>query len=37
MTRLMAVLLGLLFAAAAVADAGARVVTAKGKFADVLK
>ena len=35
MTRLIVVLMGLLFALSAVADDGARVVMAKGKFADV--
>jgi hypothetical protein len=34
-TRLIAVLLGLLFALSAAADDGASVVAAKGKFADV--
>ncbi len=35
MTRLLAVLLGLLFALSAAADGGTSVVSAKGKFADV--
>lgn len=35
MTRLLTVLLGLLFALSAAADDGARVVAAKGNFADV--
>ncbi len=35
MTRMLVVLLGLLFALSAAADDGARVVTVKGKFADV--
>jgi uncharacterized protein (DUF302 family) len=35
MTRLLSVLLGLLFALSAAADDGASVVAAKGKFADV--
>lgn len=35
MTRLIAVLLGLLFALSAAADDGARVVAVKGKYADV--
>lgn len=37
MTRLTAILLGLLFALSAAADNGASVVAAKAKFADVLK
>jgi hypothetical protein len=35
MTRLLATLLGLFIALSAAADEGARVVTAKGTFADV--
>ncbi|MBE0620274.1 MAG: DUF302 domain-containing protein [Burkholderiales bacterium] len=35
MTRLIAVLLGLLFALSAAADGGAKVVAANGKFADM--